>query len=112
MPRIVSFLKVVFNVILTRLKQSVAASQHQQLKFCLSWFIRAQWVLPNRLRSGREKYHNFMKEIILSSTGSCKCGADQTASHVLTCTAFGIKGNIAKVNKPLRDWLLNIDLKL
>ena len=54
-----------------------------------------------------------MKEIGLSSTGSCKCGADQTASRVLICTAnIEIKANIAKVNKPLRDLLLNTELKL
>ena len=29
--------------------------------------------------------------------------SDQTASHMLACTAIGIKENIAKVNKPLRD---------
>ena len=40
-----------------------------------------------------------MKKIGLSLTDSCKFGADQTASHVLRCTAIGIKGDIAKVDK-------------
>ena len=44
-----------------------------------------------------------MKKIGLLLIGSYKCGVDQTASHVLTCTAIGIKRNIAKVDKTFRD---------
>ena len=73
---------------------------------------KAQWVLVNRFRSGHGRYQNFIKKIELSLTGSCKCGADQTANHVLRCTAIGIKGNIAKVDKSFREWLSNTDLKL
>ena len=44
-----------------------------------------------------------MKKIGLSLIGSCKCGADQTASHVLRCTTIFIKEKIAKVDKPLEN---------